>query len=150
MYMQAPKEVETTEEQITTTQLKQIEHETTHAAQCSDLNGSVNGISNKWSQACENATGYNPQAMGYSMRVTSPSDSYLTSLGASSAIQGNSITIGNTKDVAHELGHIPDRAEGKVKADTTIAGQPVCTDTQLEARADSYGDKIQSEYNKLG
>ncbi|MBQ4863469.1 hypothetical protein J8L98_17435 [Pseudoalteromonas sp. MMG013] len=114
------------------------------------MNESVNGISNRWSAACEQATGYNPQSLGYSMNITSPNDSYLTSIGARSAIQGSSITIGHTADIPHELGHIPDRVEGKVKADTVIAGQAVCTDQTLEARADSYGDAIKSAYDRLG
>ena len=110
---------------------------------------SVGGISHKWAQACENATGYNPQHLGYTMRRTTLSDPYLKSIGASSAIQGNTITIGNASDTAHELGHIKDREEGRVKADTTIAGQAVCTDTRLESRADTFGSKIQSEYNRM-
>jgi hypothetical protein len=109
----------------------------------------VGGISHRWAQACESATGYNPQHLGYNMRQTTHSDPYLKSIGASSAIQGNTITIGNASDTAHELGHIKDREEGRVKADTTIAGQAVCTDTRLESRADAFGAKIQSEYNRM-
>lgn len=117
--------------------------------QTAQLHASVNGISNRWAQATEAATGINPQALGYSMRQTTESDPYLRSIGARSAIQGSTITIGNPKDIAHELGHIPDRVANRVKADTTIGGQPVCTDQSLETRADAFGANIQREYNRL-
>lgn len=148
MYAPQQEKVEEKEEMV---QMKTaFNNEVASPIQRQAMNESVNGISNRWSAACEQATGYNPQSLGYSMNITSPNDSYLTSIGARSAIQGSSITIGHTADIPHELGHIPDRVEGKVKADTVIAGQAVCTDQTLEARADSYGDAIKSAYDRLG
>lgn len=61
-------------------------------------------------------------------------------LGALATAQGNQIHLGPGQEqlLSHEAWHLAQQAQGRVKANTTIARQPINNDRQLEAEADQF------------
>ena len=61
-------------------------------------------------------------------------------VGALAYTQGNQVYIGpgQERHLGHELGHVVQQMQGRVKPTDTINGQPINDDTALEREADSY------------
>lgn len=54
--------------------------------------------------------------------------------------QGNQVYLGpgQERHLAHELGHVVQQAQGRVRATGSVAGQPLNDEASLEREADSY------------
>ena len=67
------------------------------------------------------------------------------SVQAHAYTQGSDIHVapGQEKHVPHELGHVVQQAQGRVKPTTTVAGMPVNDDTGLENEATKMGEIAQ-------
>lgn len=54
--------------------------------------------------------------------------------------QGNQVYLGpgQERHLSHELGHVVQQAQGRVRATGSVAGQPLNDDASLEREADSY------------
>lgn len=63
-------------------------------------------------------------------------------VGALAYAQGNEVNIasGQEKHLPHELAHVVQQREGRVKANTEVNGMPVNDNVGLESEADRMGD----------
>ncbi len=54
--------------------------------------------------------------------------------------KGNQIYVGPGQEnyLSHELGHVVQQKEGRVKANTSVGGQPVNDESALEREADNF------------
>lgn len=59
--------------------------------------------------------------------------------------QGNQVYVapGQQKHLSHELGHVIQQKQGRVKPTTTISGVALNDDTELENNADEFGEVVQ-------
>lgn len=102
------------------------------------------GISASENQMVSSLTGgkVDLHALDAQVRHVAPTDSRLREMGATSYTQGNLALIGNPKDRGHEIWHLAQQAQHRVRANVQIGGQPVNTDHRLEREADEKGSLI--------
>ncbi|QDQ27987.1 hypothetical protein FNU76_17450 [Chitinimonas arctica] len=81
-------------------------------------------------------------ALGASVQRVPASDPRLKAVGARSLAQGRQALISNEADRGHEMWHLAQQAMGKVRADSTVAGQGLNTQPALEREADQMGARI--------
>jgi hypothetical protein len=104
----------------------------------------TSGISLGENQIVKQLTGgrVDLHASGARVQIVSPNEKRLQALGASSYTQGKQAFVGNAKDRGHEIWHLAQQTQNRVRATTSIGGHPVNLSQTLEREADAKGSLI--------
>ncbi|HHG85400.1 MAG TPA: DUF4157 domain-containing protein [Bacteroidetes bacterium] len=100
--------------------------------------GGGNGMPSGLVGGFQASTGHDLSNVNVHFNSNKPSE-----VGAHAYAQGNDIHLasGQEKHLPHEAAHIVQQREGRVKANTEVAGMPVNDNKGLESEADSMGAK---------
>lgn len=93
------------------------------------------GIPRSLQKKAEEKSGFSFEDVRVHYNSAKPAD-----MGALAYTEGNQIYVGPGQEshLAHELGHVVQQKEGRVRATATMKGLPVNEDSRLEKEADEF------------
>lgn len=93
------------------------------------------GIPNSLLRRAEEKSGYSFEDVRVHYHSPKPA-----AMGAYAYTQGSQIYVGPGQEqhLPHELGHVLQQKQGRVRPTSTVLGQPLNDDTRLEREADGF------------